>query len=168
MSEQPQRRLTIIRHAKSSWANPNQPDFERPLNSRGQRDAPVMAQRLVQHGITPDHLIASPARRAYDTATLMASEFDYPVDTIVQDKRIYEASLTELLGVIHGLENTYREVLMFGHNPGMLGLANYLTPAAIDEMPTCAMVCAAFSFASWAEVTEYSGELIFHDYPKNT
>ena len=57
----------LIRHAKSSWANPLQSDYERPLNERGEHDAPMMGKRLKEAGIIPDKIIASTAKRAAQT-----------------------------------------------------------------------------------------------------
>ena len=56
--------IILVRHAKSSWDDFTIPDFDRPLNDRGKRDAPVMAARLKEHGLSPDLLLSSPARRA--------------------------------------------------------------------------------------------------------
>jgi len=76
------RRLVMIRHAKSSWANPLQSDFERPLNERGEHDAPMMGERLKKMGVTPDLVIASPAKRAKQTAKKIAKEMGYDIDKI--------------------------------------------------------------------------------------
>jgi phosphohistidine phosphatase len=63
------RRLLIMRHAKSDWGTPGEPDFDRPLAKRGQRDAPRMGEWLRAQGLVPDLVLASPARRAQETAS---------------------------------------------------------------------------------------------------
>ena len=76
------RTLVMIRHAKSSWANPLQSDFERPLNERGQHDAPMMGERLKTLNIMPDLVIASPAKRAKQTAKKIAAALGYEEEKI--------------------------------------------------------------------------------------
>jgi phosphohistidine phosphatase len=76
------KRIVLIRHAKSSWANPLQSDFERPLNDRGQQDAPMMGKRLKDAGIVPDKIISSTAKRASQTAKHIAKSTGYSTDDI--------------------------------------------------------------------------------------
>ena len=68
------RSLTIVRHAKSSWKDRGLSDRERPLNKRGERDAPIMAKRVAETGIRPSQIISSPAVRAWTTAKIFARE----------------------------------------------------------------------------------------------
>jgi len=69
------RQIIFGRHAKSSWADPGQPDFDRPLNERGKKDSPLMAQRLSNAGVTPQAILASAAVRARQTAHAFAQQF---------------------------------------------------------------------------------------------
>jgi phosphohistidine phosphatase len=69
--------ILMIRHAKSSWDDPGQPDFDRPLNERGKQDAPSMAKRLLEKSVAIDAFISSPAKRARKTASLFAAEYKY-------------------------------------------------------------------------------------------
>ena len=71
--------LFLVRHAKSSWENPGLSDEERPLNPRGERDAPRMGKRLAAREVKPDILISSPALRAHSTSIKIAAEIGYPV-----------------------------------------------------------------------------------------
>ena len=87
--------LILVRHAKSSWKEPYTSDFDRPLNGRGKKDAPVMAERLAEAGAAPDIIVTSPARRARKTARIIARGLDYPRKNVREEPRIYEAdSLT--------------------------------------------------------------------------
>ena len=72
------KRLTLVRHAKSDWSLAGQADWDRPLNKRGQRDAPEMARRLRSRRHKPDLILSSPAVRALTTATVMARELKVP------------------------------------------------------------------------------------------
>lgn len=86
------RQLTLVRHAKSDWSLPGQQDWDRPLNKRGQRDAPEMARRLRARKLKPDLVLASPAVRALTTAAIMARELKVPAAQVRQDERLYLAS----------------------------------------------------------------------------
>ena len=78
--------LLLVRHAKSSWANPNLSDFDRPLNKRGKHNAPLMGKRINGYEMQIDTIISSPARRAKETAKLIGKEVDL-VDTFINDSR---------------------------------------------------------------------------------
>ena len=89
--------LTIVRHAKSSWEERGLSDRERPLNKRGNRDAPIMGQRVAAAGIRPSQIISSPAVRAWATAKAFARELNYPVEFLQREHGLYLASLDNLL-----------------------------------------------------------------------
>jgi phosphohistidine phosphatase len=158
--------LTLIRHAKSSWKEKGQDDFDRPLNERGQRDAPMMGRRLAQARVAPDLIVSSPALRAMTTARIIADAMGYPTSGIVLNKQIYEAELKDLFKVINGFDDHVQHVMLFGHNPGLTELAIYLTVAPIDNLPTCGVMRIALAVESWADVQQGSGKLIEFDYPK--
>ncbi|HAG72955.1 MAG TPA: phosphohistidine phosphatase, partial [Gammaproteobacteria bacterium] len=69
--------LYLLRHAKSSWDDPDLKDFERPLNARGLRDVPVMADRFNARNCRVDCIVSSPATRAKTTAGLFSEAIDY-------------------------------------------------------------------------------------------
>src|SRR5574338_873525 len=84
--------LLLIRHAKSSWDDVSLSDFDRPLNDRGKRDAPIMAERLSEKNIEIDTFVSSPAKRAARTAKIFAEEFKMKKDDIVFKTELYMAS----------------------------------------------------------------------------
>lgn len=90
------KRLTLIRHAKSNWNDPDLTDFERPLNGRGRRDAPVMALRLAEAVGAPDLWVSSPALRAITTARLFAEALSVPDTHVLLSPDIYDADLARL------------------------------------------------------------------------
>jgi phosphohistidine phosphatase len=96
--------LYIIRHAKSSWDNPDLSDFERPLNDRGEKDAPRMGKRLKERRVTPDMMLSSPATRALVTCQQIAKVLGFSEDKIKTDRRLYHASDDQILKVIQELE----------------------------------------------------------------
>jgi phosphohistidine phosphatase len=160
------KRLYLIRHAKSSWKEAMVTDFERPLNKRGKRDAPLMAKRLKSYQIQPDLLISSPAKRAAKTAKIIAEEIDFPRKRIVYDESIYEAGVSSLVHVIRHLENSVNHVMLVGHNPGLTMVANFLTNTVIENIPTCGIVCVEFPTDCWEEIEAGNGTIVFFDYPK--
>jgi len=145
--------LFLVRHAKSSRDDPALPDKERPLNDRGRRDAPKMAERLAKRGVKPDVIVSSPALRALATAELFAGKLDYDVKDIVVDQRLYAAAPDDLLAVVHGLSDASHRVMLFGHNPEMTELAHRLSSKIVD-MPTCAVAEFRFDTRSWSRVGE--------------
>lgn len=162
------RRLTLVRHAKSDWSLPGQNDWDRPLNKRGQRDAPEMARRLRSRRLKPDLVLASPAVRAVTTASVMARELRVPAARVVQDERLYLATPADLLAVIHELGGEAKHLMVFGHNPGMTEFANRLSAGdQIDNLPTCGVFTALFDLSDWSALDWGSGEDAEFDYPKN-
>lgn len=158
--------LLLNRHAKSDWGNPQLNDFDRPLNSRGENDAPRMGKRLFERDPNIDLIISSPANRAITTAKLMAKELGYAVENIQQEPKIYEAQVSQLLKIINQIDNDYETVLMYGHNPGFTDLADYLTGSGILNIPTCGICKISFDFDDWAEVSAHTGKLVYFDFPK--
>lgn len=162
------RRLTLVRHAKSDWSLAGQPDWDRPLNRRGQRDAPEMARRLRARKLKPDLILASPAVRALTTAAIMARELRVPAIRVRQDERLYLAGPGDLLMVVRELGGTSQHLMLFGHNPGITDFANRLSAGEqIDNMPTCAVFTALFDLADWATLDWQRGQDVEFDYPKN-
>ena len=158
--------LIIVRHAKSSWDYPGLSDFDRPLNTRGERDAPRMGKRLKEKDLSPDMLVSSPARRAIDTCEIIARAIGYPKESIVRDKRIYHADEEQLLSLVRHFDDKVAQVLLFGHNPGLTDFANSLTNAQIDNIPTCGIVACRFQSDQWTDIKWGTGKLWFFDYPK--
>ena len=121
-----QRRLLICRHAKSSWQDATQSDIERPLNKRGERDAPEMGRRLVRFGIQPDLLLTSPAVRARTTAEQYAQHLGYPPQRMQVHPCLYAATVPVLLALLQKIEEQFNTVMLVGHNPECTALANCL------------------------------------------
>lgn len=158
--------LTLVRHAKSSWDYAELNDFERPLNDRGRRDAPLMAERTRQLLGVPDRLVSSPALRAITTAHIFAEAFGLSRDDIELQPKIYDAAVNTLLRIVRERDERDGHVVMFGHNPGFSELANLLARCPFDEMPTCAVVHLELDIHGWAEATPNCGRLSQYSYPK--
>lgn len=164
-----ERKLVLIRHAKSDWETPGQPDFERPLNERGKRDAPRMGERLKVSGMVPDLIISSPAARAAATAKLIAAAIGYDAEKILWVDRLYHcpAHIFEEVITGAGIADEARTVFLVAHNPGITYFANETAPGLnIDNIPTCGMVGISFD-ADWSDYAVAKHSLLFFDYPKN-
>ena len=160
------RSLTLIRHAKSSWDHPELQDFDRPLNRRGLKNAPMMGQRLAAANYRADMIISSPARRAITTAESIAAEIGFDPDHIVQNPLVYGASPGALTEVVTGIDDRFRHVALVGHNPGITLLCNILGDSRIDNLPTCGIARMEFDAHNWEDVSGQDGHLVEFDYPK--
>lgn len=163
----PMRLLTLVRHAKSSWDSPTASDFERPLNERGRRDAPLMAARAAASLPKASLLLTSPATRALSTAQLFATAWGYDMAALKSEPRIYEASRKTLLELVQQLEAGASHAVLFGHNPGISALAHTLANCPFDEVPTCAVVHLKLAIKSWREAAPGSGQLVHYLFPKD-
>ncbi len=163
-----ERTLIIIRHAKSSWADPGQDDFDRPLNDRGREDAPVMGARLKQRGLLPDIILCSDAKRTRQTAKRMAEALGISKDNIETQHELYLASPEQIENTLTKVGSNHKIVYLIAHNPGITEFVNEVSDRfRIDNVPTCGMVGIRFSAASWADYSRSEREIIFFDYPKN-
>ena len=158
--------LTLVRHAKSSWKDTSLRDRDRPLNRRGERDAPVMGKRVTESGIRPSLLISSPAVRAWTTAKAFAEAIGYPREFLQRKEDLYLASLDTLLDVVAAQEAGFNNVMLFGHNPGLTDFANYLSPGLTQNVPTAGVVSVNFDRDDWLLYDRPKTDLILYDFPK--
>lgn len=155
------------RHAKSDWSNSGLSDFDRPLNNRGFRDAPIMGKRLKDRRESIDLFVSSPANRAINTARLIAAECDYPLEKIKEVQRLYLPSTRDFLDTISEMEESCGSIILFAHNPGITEVVEYLTTETIGNMPTCGIAKIEFPYASsWQEISGSAGNMVFFDFPK--
>lgn len=157
--------LYLIRHAKSSWKQPELEDSKRPLSNRGERDAPEMARRLKLQSIIPDLIISSPALRARKTAEIISSEMGYDESEIKYDWELFHASTNTLLSILKKIPPRFRIVFLFGHNPGLTYFANSLSNLKIDNIPTTGIVGIEFN-KPWKDINFGTGKMLLYDYPK--
>ena len=133
-------RLLVLRHAKSSWAEQGQDDHDRPLNKRGRRDAPVVAERLADAGWSPDRVFCSTAQRTRETWGLMAPSFSATAEF---RRELYLASADTLFATARGHDGT---VAVIAHNPGCQTLVSTLSGQSVP-FTTCN--AAMLSAPSW-------------------
>jgi phosphohistidine phosphatase len=161
------KRLLLIRHAKSSWANPLQSDFDRPLNERGEHDAPIMGERLKKAGLIPDLMIASTAKRAAQTAKHIAREIGYDTDKIEWREELYHCIPSVFEELIYSVDDAIDTLAIIAHNPGISEFAAQLdNTKAIHHMPTCAMAGFETDIDRWSDFTSAKKKTFLYDTPK--
>ncbi len=162
-----ERFLTLLRHAKSSWADPTLDDFDRPLNERGKRDAPEMGRRMARRGLRPELVLTSPAKRARKTARKAARKLGLEKKRIVLEPELYLAEADAFRSVLARLDPKLHDVLIVAHNPGITEFANALTAAGIDNIPTAGVARIRLRGSDWEEALQGRGELVWFDSPKS-
>ena len=145
-----ERTLILFRHAKSDQSS-SEADIDRPLNPRGQRQAPEAGRWLAENVDGIDLAVVSPAYRARTTWDLASAELAQQPETRIDD-RVYNASVSDLLDVVHDLPHDVRTVVMVGHNPGFEDLASLFTNDSVS-MPTSA-IAVLESDSSWSSAGE--------------
>lgn len=161
--------LIVVRHAKSSWDDPELSDFARPLNGRGEKDAPRMARRLKEKDFTINTVVSSPAVRALRTCHVFTEILGFPQEQIQTSKQLYHAGDEIILRVIRGLKDhpvKHEVMLLFGHNPGLTDFVNNLVDEDIDNIPTTGIVYCKLNIEKWSEAIWGCGEMEFLDFPK--
>ncbi|MBC7720993.1 MAG: histidine phosphatase family protein, partial [Pedobacter sp.] len=145
------KQLLIIRHAKSSWNLSTINDFDRPLNDRGNKDAPMMAKRLLDKKVAIDAFVSSTAKRAFNTAAHFAKIYKQPQENIIQFPELYHAMPGIFYSVISKISDDIKTIAIFSHNPGITEFVNELTTTRVDDMPTCAVFAVTINYNSWGD-----------------
>ena len=145
-----------------------QNDFERALNERGKKDAPLMAERLLKRDIKIDAFVSSPARRAKKTAQLFAKVYGCTEEDIILVTALYQAPKESFYDVVTLLNDQLDSVAIIAHNPGITNFVNSLTSIVnLDNMPTCSVYAAQSNIFRWVDFAKAKKEFLFFDYPKN-
>ncbi|WP_334065257.1 SixA phosphatase family protein [Limimaricola cinnabarinus] len=148
--------LILIRHAKSDWADPGQPDHARPLAPRGRRDAPRMGAWLAHGGHLPELVLCSDAARTRETLQLMQPEWPTTPE-IRHASALYAAPPRKLRGALEGMGA--RSIALVAHNPGIGQLAADLAAEApahprFADYPTCAVTVLKFEANDWSSISK--------------
>lgn len=146
------RTLLVLRHAKSDWSDSGAHDHDRPLNHRGERDAPRVGELLRQQRLIPDLVISSDAVRAHTTARAVCQAAGYAGE-IRLDHSLYLAAPDDLICVLRSAEDHAGIVMVVGHNPGLEGLISQLTgePA---YLPTATLAKLLLPIERWRDLDE--------------
>ncbi len=149
--------LTLIRHAKSSWSDPNLQDKLRPLNKRGQKDL-SRVNKLLQHlPLKPDLILCSTARRALETLEGLRQGLSAGESNVKFVEQLYEADTAHLLSEITLRPDSVAHLAVIGHNPGLTDLINLLTGLQLANLATCAIAQIRFECEHWSDIGAHLG-----------
>jgi phosphohistidine phosphatase len=158
--------LLLVRHAKSSWDDFSIKDFDRPLNERGKKDAPMMAKRLLKRDIMIDAFFSSPAKRARKTAEAFVKEYKSNKDQLIFLDELYLAGPSAFADVIKNTNDRYHTIAIFSHNEGITQFANSLTDTRTDNIPTSGIFAVKVKSKHWSNFADAKKDFWFFDYPK--
>jgi len=152
----PERTLILLRHSKSDWSG-GEPDFERPLNARGLREAPIAGRWLADNIGGIDLAVVSPAVRTRSTWKLASAELDSVPSTRFEESA-YGASASVLLAIVRALPDEAHTVILVGHNPGIEDLASHIADESVS-MSTSVLAVIGMP-GSWAAVDGSPGAIL--------
>lgn len=169
--------VLILRHAKSDWGDPGLADVDRPLAKRGLEDAPRMGEVLALFGCVPDKILSSPAKRAKQTAEMVAKACGYR-QAIQWEDSFYGGSSLDLIKALQKLPDTVKRALLISHNPVLeetIAMLCASTFSAVEDeegegwairLPTAGLVCINFEIAAWDDLELGEGMLQWFVIPK--
>jgi phosphohistidine phosphatase len=157
--------VTFIRHAKSSWDSGASRDIDRPLNSRGKKDAPFMAAKLKTLGYQPDGFLISPAKRISQTVAPFIKLYGVDENEVITEHKIYHGSMYDILDTVQQLPSSWNHVFLFCHNPAITNIAYYFG-GDIDNVPTCGVVKVSADIDNWTYFDSGNAKVNAFLYPK--
>ncbi|MGD0712317.1 MAG: histidine phosphatase family protein [Bacteroidales bacterium] len=158
--------LYIVRHAKSSWDFPDLPDIDRPVIEKGIYNTKKIAAELKSKNVVVDHIISSHAKRARETAKIIATGINFPIEKIEVSKNIYQKSDDDILDVISGADDNFISLMVIGHNPMLTQCANRFLDKQIELLPTSGVIAIDFETNSWLEISKAKHKTNFMLFPK--
>ncbi|WP_027000222.1 SixA phosphatase family protein [Eisenibacter elegans] len=159
--------LYLLRHAKSSWKDSSLDDFYRPLNERGKRDAPFMAQILLQRHPQLDAMIVSPAERTRLTALSFVNVLQLDKTRIHYNDSLYYGTLEDQIQLVSSFPDEWSEALIIGHNPELTQLHNYWSSTPLPNIPTTGLVRLDFQQEHWAALNDQqAANQVFFEFPR--
>jgi len=144
--------LILMRHAKSDWGDPSLSDHERPLNGRGKRDSPRMADWLAEHRCIPDVVLSSSSSRTRETLQLMCEQWSEE-PTVSFTDTLYLAAPDSILDCVRSDAMDSHCLMVLAHNPGISYLASILAGRSM-EMPTAAVAIFKVELDDWHDLRE--------------
>jgi phosphohistidine phosphatase len=146
--------IWFMRHAKSDWSDPSLADFDRPLNQRGMKDAPLMGRWIKAGGQLPDLIISSPATRARLTALSVAKACHYDRENIEWWEDFYPGDVGATLDHLKRAAPGKEHILLIGHNPALEELVSCLTSSRKLwlKLPTAAIAMLSADIDGWTQL----------------
>ena len=159
--------LTLVRHAKSSWQDQHLSDHERTLNPRGLNDAPLMAKRIADRVVLPDHILCSSATRTQQTCEIFNSTWQQQSASVAFEDALYLSSTGTLQSLIENTDAGVEHLMVIAHNPGLEQLGMLLHPSAPKRLPTCAVLHFELDQTDFSLENLQQIQLSWYDCPKN-
>ena len=157
--------LYIVRHAKASWEYPNLPDDDRPIIEKGIINTKLIIAELNKQKITVDLIISSHAKRAFETAKLIATGINYPVEKIEVNKFFYQVEPDIIFNIIFSVKDTIDSLMIVGHNPTLTQFANLLLKDKIEILPTSGVASISFETGKWNGIEHAKNKTNFILFP---
>ncbi len=162
------KQIIFVRHAKSDWGNEFLKDIDRPLNEKGYSDAYFLSDWFLKNQKAPDLMVSSTATRALNTALIFSRSLKFEMNKFRLIEEIYESSIELLIAMIRNQDDSINSLMLFGHNPSITNISNYLAEDLFfDNVPTCGMVALTFPISRWRDLSEKKGFLNFYQFPKD-
>ncbi|MDX1279265.1 histidine phosphatase family protein [Oceanihabitans sediminis] len=158
------KKLTLIRHAKSSWEHPVV-DFERPLKKRGELDANLVSKYAKLKVFKPDLILSSDANRAKSTAKIFIKNLDFQDVDFQYNNQLYDFSGRDLLTVIKNTNDTINDLIIFGHNHAITAFVNSFGSIYFENVPTSGLVSIQFDIPKWKKIVP--GTTVLKIFPKD-
>lgn len=164
--------LQLLRHAKSSWADPGMEDHDRPLNARGREAAQRIAAYLRGFTPKPQIILCSTSLRTRETLAAILPALDPPPSVDYLDN-LYLAPVEHLLTVTRALANAVDCAMLIGHNDGFHDFATWLSDGKTEAhralglgLPTGGFVSIELPLAHWSAVTARLGTIRAFEVPR--
>ena len=145
--------LLLMRHAKSSWDEPELPDFDRPLNKRGEKDAYRMGKLIKKEKLTPDMILSSPAVRAKATTQAVVDKIEYDDEVLYLDS-LYLGEPENYFRALIELSDDVERVLVVGHNPGLETVLQIMC-GKVESLPTAAIAYLKVPVRKWKVLNQH-------------
>ena len=159
--------VLIVRHAKSATADFGQSDFDRSLNKRGKEESIEMAKRISKEIDRIDAFISSPAKRARKTAERFITQYGITKEELILVPSLYEAGVNDFYEVVENLDDSFKTIALFSHNPGITDFANSQNCINIFNMPTGSVFAFQIDTDKWSHMKIAERKLLFFFLPKD-
>ena len=160
-------RLTLIRHGNAEWKDANIPDFDRPLNKRGQGEAEGIGKILMEADLVPELMLASTAKRTQQTAEIVGRMLGLATRRVTLVEQLYLARAEVILSFAQATGPKVQHLAIVGHNPGISELARSLAPSdePLAELSTASACTLTFTTKSWADLDAPASRAVRYDPP---
>lgn len=158
------RTLLLIRHAQTLHIQHGKPDKARELKSEGIIEAHLAGQFLKSLNLNSVTFYSSTAKRAMDTAGIIASHLEYPRESIIHEEDIYSGSLHDVVNYIRQTEAAIKTIILVGHHPTLAELHDYISRDKKKVMRNCEIAGIEIDTV-WSEITRECGNTILQFHP---